>query len=412
MHEFVFHARDRGGAPVEGTIAAKNLALALARLRSQGLEVDRITPREEDASPTNLKSRSPGGGGSGRQSDPVWQPVRLMDLAVFYRQAAALLDAGMPLFQALAALHGQTRNPALKSILQEAQEITLAGGTLSEVMSRHPHVFSELQTEIVRVGELTGTLDRCLVRLAEYLERELNLRRLVKRLTLYPKLVLLAALFLLGRSFFHDGVPAISKLVVGAMGQRNYSMRDYFMDTVGVLLVLAAMALGAAVALRWSARSSEALRRSWEGLLYGLPALGGVARAFAVSRFARAFAALYQSGASLGTALDAAGRASGSLLVRGAVQRAIPRVEQGSGVADALVGAGVFPALFLNMIRTGEQTGNLDDMCERAASHLEQDAEARAYQYAHVFSTAVYLMVAIMVGYAVVRFYAAYAGAL
>ncbi len=335
----------------------------------------------------------------------VWQPVRLMELAVFYRQAAALLDAGMPLFQALAALHGQTRSPALKSILQEAQETTLAGGTLSEVMSRHPHVFSKLQTEIVRVGELTGTLDRCLVRLAEYLERELNLRRLVKRLTLYPKLVLLAALFLLGRSFFQDGVPAISKLVVGAMGQRNYSMMDYFMDTVGVLLALGAMALALAVALRWSARSSEALSRLWEGLLYGLPALGDVARAFAVARCA-------QSGASIGTALDAAGRASGSLLVRGAVQRAVPRVEQGAGVADALVGAGVFPALFLNMIRTGEQTGNLDDMCDRAASHLEQDAETRAYQYAHIFSTGVYLIVALMVGYAVVRFYAAYAGAL
>jgi len=407
MQEFVYHARDPAGALVQGRIAAQNSALALARLRSQGLIVEYLRPASspegepaEKTAVTDTLLRE--------AVFPVASGVTLAELATFYRQLATLIGAGMPLYQALVSLESQTRNGRLKTVLREAQNHVMQGGRLSDVMERHRYLFGELQRDMVRASEHAGTLEETLSRLADYLERELQIRRTISRLTLYPKIVLLSALFILGKSFFSDGMPAFSKLIVGSMGRVSYTGIDYLKDT---LLVLATLLLGYALVnavLRTLFHRSPSARESYERLKASLPGIGGVSRAFALTRFGRAFSAMYSAGVPLTTALAAASTASGSATIAKAIRTALERVERGDSLSSALAATGAFQPLFLDMLRTGEQTGNLDAMVDRVADHLEAEAETRAYQYSHIFATGVYLLVAALVGFAVVSFYMSY----
>lgn len=409
MKEFVYTARDAAGAYVEGRIAAENSAVAVARLRAQGLHVERIRPaglpeHESASQPESVTRRV-----LQETVYPVYAGVSLQDLGLFYRQLATLIGAGMALYQALTALANQTRNARLRAILQEAQVHVMNGGRLSEVLDRHRYAFTDLQRDMIRTAEYAGTLEETTRRLADYLERELNLRRMISRLTLYPKLVLLAALFILGRSFFGDGMPAFSKLIVGSLGKVSYTGMDYAYDTLAVLVVLGVGYVVVRAIGRTLFYRSPSSRATWERLKMGVPALGGVVRGFALTRFGRAFSALYGAGVPLNSALASAGRASGSTVIEQAVARAVDLVERGEGLSASLAATGAFDAMFLDMLRTGEQTGNLDAMVTKAADYLESDAETRAHQYSHIFATAIYLLVALLVGYAVVSFYMSYA---
>lgn len=410
MREFLYDARDPAGAPVQGRIAAENSALAVARLRSQGLSVERIRPAETAGGST--RDRRMGERLLAETIYPVASGVGLTDLAVFYRQMATLIGAGMPLYQCLVSLAAQTRNARLRTILLEAQQHVMQGGRLSEVMDRHRYVFSDLQRDMVRTAEFTGTLESTLLRLAEYLEREIHLRRMISRLTLYPKIVLLSALFILGGSFFSDGMPAFSKLIVGSIGRGGYGGVDYLKDTLLILIILLLAFVGSKAVAATVLYRSPTAGELWERFKFSVPGVGKVSRAFAITRFGRALSALYGAGVPLSSALESAGRASGSRTIAVLVNRAILRVERGEALSQALASGGFMDPLFLDMLRTGEQTGNLDAMVSKVADHLEAEAETRAHQYSHIFATAVYLAVAILVGFAVVSFYMSYGSGL
>lgn len=409
MREFVYAARSPSGELIEGRIAAENSAIAVVRLRAQGLNVERIRPAS-DAPPSGHPGDENVAGKMLRETLlPAMPGVSLKDLALVYRQLATLIAAGMPLYQALVALEKQTHNARLRAILSEGQVHVMNGGALSDVMERHRYVFSGLQRDMIRAAEHSGTLEDTLARLADYLERELNLRRMISRLTLYPKLVLLAALFILGRSFFREGMPAFSKLIVGSLGRTNYTGWNYFTDTALLLIVLGLVYASVVSAARVLLYRSADARETWERLKLMVPGIGGVARAFALTRFGRAFGAMYEAGVPLTSALRSAADASGSAVLSTGVRRAMDAVDRGEALSVALGRTGAFHPMFLDMLRTGEQTGNLDTMVTKAADYLESDAETRAHQYAHVFSVGVYLLVALLVGFAVVSFYMGYA---
>jgi type II secretory pathway component PulF len=406
MPEFTYTAKDRAGRTVEGTIFADNSALAAGKVREMGYFPEKVRA-------VDVRAVS---GGIGRRFAenfvyPVVSGVPLKDLAVFYRQFATLINAGMPLYQSLVALEGQTGNAKLKGILRDCQRQAMAGGRLSDVFAQYNWVFSDLQIEMIRAAEQGGLLDQMLNRIADYLEQELALRRLISRLTLYPKLVALSALFLLGKSFFTDFTPALSKLIIGMMGvgKNDYTGWDYLNDTVFFLFWLALFAFAAVAFCRIFLFQSETAQEGYERVKMAIPGLGTVARQFALAKFGRAFGAMYAGGLPLNTAIRVGGDASGSKMISRATRRAMAAAERGAPLSQAFRETGVFPPLVLDMLHTGEQTGNIDAMMQKVAEYLESEAESRAHAYSHIFATAVYLVVAFLVGMAVIRFYMNYA---
>ncbi|MBM3492932.1 MAG: type II secretion system F family protein [Armatimonadetes bacterium] len=416
MGEYVYVARGKDGGVVEGRISAPGTALALGRLKAQGLEVERIRAAGREGSGASQRGAEASPSSSSwttRAAEqivfPVASGVPLGHLATFFRQLATLVGAGIPLVQALVSCEAQGHNVRLKAILRDCQAHTMAGGRLSEALERHRYAFTELHLAMLRAAEYGGSLEGTLDRLATYLEQELALRRSISRLTLYPKLVAFSALFILGKSFFSDGMPAISKLIIGSIGRSTYDGVAYFMDTAMVLAIVGAAVVGSLIVGRTLAYRSPAFRLGIERFKLALPGVGGVSRGFALTRFGRAFAAMYAAGLPMSEAIRVAAHASGSFVLRSGAERAVEAVERGEALSAAFARTGVLPPLVLDMMRTGEQTGNLDTMMGKVADHLEGESETRAYQYSHIFATAVYLVVAVLVGFAIVRFWSGYA---
>ncbi len=281
MPSFTYTARDRSGRRVRGTVAAVGRREAAARVRGLGFERARVRLSGLLTRVLTAARRL-----CGEYVGPAVSGVPLPDLLVFYRQLATLVDAGISPAQALANLQTQARHPRLKALAAGAAAHTLAGGRLSDALAAHRDVLGDLQIEIVRAAERGGMLGEMLGHIAGYLEQELETRRLVSRLTLYPKLLAVAALLIVGKSFLLSlggAFPAISGLVLTG------DLWEYLKETLFFLAELLLLGYGAAAVCRLALLRSEAARRRYEAVKWSLPGLGGCVRKFAFAKFGRAF---------------------------------------------------------------------------------------------------------------------------
>jgi len=162
---------------------------------------------------------------------------------------------------------------------------------------------------------------------------------------------------------------------------------------------------------RTSARDSRSVREAYDSFKMGVPVLGNLVRMFVLTKFLRVFAALYRGGFSMGSALEVAGASCGNAVLWKAASHAVGQVERGGLVSDALRASGFFPSMAIDMFRTGETTGNLDDMLNKMADYYEAEARTKTHQAALIFSIIVFLIVALLVALSVINFYMSYAGA-
>lgn len=334
---------------------------------------------------------------------PIVSGVVIKDLAPYYRQFATLINAGLPLFQTLVALESNTQNAKLKEITRAAQSRVQAGGRFSEVMAAYPWVFSPMQIEMVRASEEGGLLDQVLRQIADYVEHELEVRRLISRETIYPKIVMFVALMLLGVSGFTGGQMAIVGLVLQG------DVKTYFMNTIGAALILLIPIFAAVVAFRLFLFNIPGVRDGYDSFKIMIPAIGKLVKMFALAKFCRTFAALNRAGFGMPNALYIAGDASGNAVIRNAAYRGALRAERGESVADALAASGHFPPLTLDMFRTGEMAGNMDDMLDKMADFYEAEGKMKTHQAALIFGVVVFLIVAFLVGSAIIGLYGGYA---
>lgn len=341
---------------------------------------------------------------------PIGARTALRDLSAFYRQFATLIHAGLPMFQTLVALEANTTNPRLKEITRAAQRRVQAGGRLSDVLEAYPWIFPPMHIEMIRGAEQGGMLEDVLRQLGTYVDHEMEIRRIISMETFYPKLVLFMALMMLGRSFLTTNVPAISALVLASMGKRSYSTGDYFGDTIGFGLEILLPIVAASIACRLFLFNSSAVREGYDQIKVRIPILGGVIQRFVIAKFCRVFAAMYKAGFGMPQSLRLAGASCGSAVAERAALRAVASVERGGLVSSGLKEGGFFSGLTIDMLRTGEATGSLDETMEKVAEYYEAEAKVKARQLALIFSVFVLLLVAILVGMAVIQFYGGMAG--
>lgn len=414
MPEFNYLAMDRNGKRVEGTINAENSALALGRLRAMGLEVEkvRLAGGAETRRMEKTVRLSPQKEGMGAHSQgvmetfayPVVSGVSLSVMAQFYRQLAALINAGMPIYQALNSQLGQTHNSRLAKIIREMMHSVENGRRISEVMERHPSVFPDVQLEMVRAAEQGGMLEMILSRIADYLEQEIQMRHLISQLTLYPKIVAFVAVMILGKSvLFGGGMPAISAWVLTG------NTMNYLNNTLIFLAELGVAAFFIVAFFRIVIFRSEYAKELYERIKFVIPGVGDVARKVALARFGRAFGALYGAGVGLNAAIRAAGAASGSRIVHRASLAGVEAANRGELLSETFRQTGVFNTIVIDMLHTGEQTGNIDHMMNKVAEYLEGEAETKAHKIAHIFSVVLYLIVAFLVAQSIIGFYSSYA---
>lgn len=379
MPVWAYTARDQRGNTTTGTVEAPSDSRAAAELREKGLWVTDLRAAGRPAPARVEKS----------VAKQVWSPVSLKDLSLFYRQLYTLLNSGMGIFQAFESLGTgtQTPNASLRRVVRELGQHLLVGGRLSDGMARYPWLFDRMQVRLVEAGEQGGLLVEVLRRLAEYLEREYELRQEIKRKTLYPKLLLAAFLF----------IPPVPTLVLAGP-------KAYFLEVWGVIWWAILIGIPLVIALRLLLQT-HAGRAFYDHVKLALPVIGPMVRKLAVARFARTLAALYGAGVPIRSALAMAGETCGNTVLENASLRMVPAVEHGLSISQALAAANVFQPMFLGMVATGESSGNLDESLDKAAEFYEAEAMHTTIQLVVILGVVLLILMGILIGMKVIQFW-------
>ena len=384
MPTYQYTAKDHTGQTRSGVLEAETNSVAVARLREQGLWVTQLRARSGTVA-------APQGGPRARLIEPLWSGVSLRDLAFFFRQFATLIDSGVPLYQGLSSLAQQAPNARLRRIVADVAAQVQNGSQLSVAMGRYPWVFTPLQLRMIEAGEAGGLLDRMMLRIADYLEREYEIRQKIKQRTLYPKIVLVVAIFLpslvvglfpAAAQFLHTSLPTVLPLALWAVA------------------LWAAIRLG----LQW-----PPFRCAYDTVKLNLQVIGGLIRKRITGKFARGLAALYGAGLPVGRAMAWAADACGNPRVADMIHRQVARVERGESLTTALAATGFFSPVALGMVATGEQAGNVDGMLEKLADFQEAEADHATHQMVVIGSTLFYLLIALFVASMIIGFYGGYA---
>ncbi len=359
MPRFKWEGKVVGGGAQSGTIEAVNETIVRAQLRQQRIIPTKIKKLSERKQIVLFKSK-----------------VKPKNLAIFTRQLATMIDAGLPLVQSLDILAEQEENPTLKEILGQVKDDVESGMTFAAALKKHPKAFNDLYTNMVVAGEEAGTLDIILNRLATFIEKAEALRRKVKSALMYPMIVTFVAVVVVGilmvfviptfeKMFREAGqqLPGLTQLVVDT----SKFIRSHILIVIGFVIVLI-------IAIRYI-RKTDKGKKAIDGFLLKLPIFGILLRKVAVARFTRTLSTLMQSGVPILDGLHLVAKTSGNKVIEDAVMEARENISSGENIAEPLARSNVFPPMVTRMISVGENTGALDQMLNKIADFYEDEVD-------------------------------------
>jgi len=363
MGAFEYCALDERGREKAGVREGENARQIRQQLREQGLtplSVEEVAQRETRE----------------RRGLALRRGISATELTLITRQLATLVRAALPLEECLQTVARQSEQPRLKSMMLAVRSKVMEGHTLADGLGEFPHVFPELYRTTVAAGEQSGHLDVVLERLADYTEKRQQMRQKIMLALFYPVILTVVALLVTGGLLTYV-VPQVVQ-VFENIGQdlpwltvALISLSD-FLRAYGLWLILL---LGMLLGMFISMLRREAVRFRWHRLLLHLPLIGRLGRGLNTARFARTFSILTASGVPVLEAMRLSSGVMANLPMRGAVSEASHRVREGSGIARALEQSHYFPPMTLHLIASGEASGKLESMLERAADNQERELE-------------------------------------
>ena len=398
MATFTYKGLKSDGGVVAAEITAADERAAARQLRSQGITVQSLAAKRAAAGGFDLASLPVIGSFLGG--------VRSRDVSVFTRQFATMISAGLPLVQCLQALGQQAERKRFQEIIARVAADVEGGATLSEAMARHPRVFDELYVNLVHVGEIGGVLDSMLARLAMYMEKSDALKHRVRTATVYPILVMTVALgvvtFLLifivpiFTKFYDQAGVALPAPTQAIVGLSRFVVNYWY----GILLGAGLTFFGFRAWYR-----TEPGRLTVDRFLLRAPIFGVLLRKIAVARFTRTLSALISGGVPILDALKITAKTAGNRIVENAVMDARERVTAGQTLAEPLRQSKVFPAMVVQMVSVGEQTGALDNMLSKVADYYEDEVDVAVSGLTALLEPIMIVFLGIVVGGIVISMY-------
>lgn len=387
MPAFRYEAADDNGSVRKGVVNADSARAARADLRAQGL-----TPISVDAIAAGVDASG------AAQPAALGQRLSKVELALFTRQLASLLEAGLPLEQAFTALLEQAERTYVRDLVASIRSEVMGGSSFSAALSRHPRDFEDIYRALVASGEQIGQLSRVLARLADYIERRNALAQKVKLAFLYPGIVTVVAfaivIFLLTYvvpqivSVFANTKQKLPTLTVIMLAISDF-VRGY-----GIYV---AMLLAGAFMMWRRALRNPALRHRWHTWLLTAPIYGKFERSMNTARFASTLAITTGSGVPILRALETSRDTLSNVAMKELVEQAAAGVREGASLARSLSVQKHFPPMLIHMIRAGEVTGELPQMLERAANAQQQDLERRTLTIAGLLEPVLILGMGVVV---------------
>lgn len=367
MPTFVARVQDGKGLARKEKVVAENLADARATLRERGLFVQEL--KQDTGMSLNFDLQS---------IQNSMAKVTVKDKAVFSRQFAALVNAGVAMVRGLGVLAEQCQNPKLKKALMAISSDVQQGVNLSDAMRKHPECFDNLYVSMIQAGEVGGVLDEVLGRLAKLLEDVARLQNQIKAALSYPVTVgALATIIFFGMVRFLLPIFANIFKEIGVdlpeFTQMMMNISAFVQDFKNVVL-LAAVIIGGVFAYKQYYKTRVG-RETMDRLFLKMPLFGDLIQKTATARFCRTFGALARSGVPILTCLEIVRDTAGNQIIANAVEEAKREIQTGGMISIALQKEQVFPLMAIQMISIGEETGELDKMLAKVADFYEDEVE-------------------------------------
>ncbi|WP_022965028.1 type II secretion system F family protein [Denitrificimonas caeni] len=355
---YKWEGKSRQGAAMSGQMAGKDAALVKAQLRKQGIN------------PTKVRKQGIQLFGAGKKIKP-------MDIAIFTRQMATMMKAGVPLLQSFDIIAEGVDNPNLRKLVDTVKQDVASGNSFAVSLRKHPQYFDDLYCNLVESGEQSGALESLLDRVASYKEKTEALKAKIKKAMNYPIAVIAIAVIVSAIllikvvpqfqevfASFGAELPAFTMFVIGI---------SEFLQSDGWIVLVVAIAV--AFIFKRVHRSSEKFRDSIDRMLLKAPVVGDIIYKSSVARFGRTLATTFAAGVPLVDALDSVAGATGNVVFKNAVMKVKSDVSSGMQLNFSMRSTGVFPSMALQMTAIGEESGSLDEMLDKVATHYESEVD-------------------------------------
>ncbi|HEV2285744.1 MAG TPA: type II secretion system F family protein [Steroidobacteraceae bacterium] len=383
---FAWEGRDKRGARIKGRSLAPDENALRAELRRQGIAPSRIRKQRD-----------------GRRGGKV----DMGDIAVFSRQLATMLAAGIPLVQAFEIVGAGNEKAAMQRLILDVKADVEGGTSLHEALGKHPLYFDDLYVNLVEAGEQAGALESLLDKVATYKEKTEALKKKVKKALFYPAAVLVVAVIVtvvllvfvipqfeaLYKGFGAD-LPAFTQMVIGL---------SKFVQHDGIYV---AIALGA---VSWSfvyfKKRSRAMRHFLDRAILKVPVIGPILNKAAIARYARTLSTMFAAGVPLVEALDSVAGATGNIVYESAVLKMRDEVATGQRLQRAMEATGLFPNMVNQMIAVGEESGSLDEMSGKVATFYEAEVDNAVDAMSSLLEPLIMVVLGVLVGGLVIAMY-------
>jgi type IV pilus assembly protein PilC len=385
--QFLWEGKDKRGNKVRGKSLAANEAALRADLRRQGV------------APTKVKAPSKAFRSGGK--------VTPMDIAVFARQLATMMSAGIPMVQAFEIVGNGHEKPAMQKLVLDIKGSIEGGSTLHESLAKHPLYFDDLFVNLVTAGEQAGALETLLDKIATYKEKTEALKKKIKKAMFYPAAVLIVAVIVtvillifvipqfesLFKGFGAD-LPAFTQMVV------NMSK---FMQHEGWIVGL--VVGGAIYAFVYFHQRSRNMRRVLDRAMLKFPVIGPILIKSAIARFARTLSTMFAAGVPLVEAMQSVAGATGNIVYEEATLRMKDEVATGQRLQRAMENTGIFPNMVVQMIAVGEESGSLDTMSGKVAEFYETEVDNAVDSMSSLLEPLIMAILGVLVGGMVIAMY-------
>jgi len=390
MNNYKYSAKDKKGVSVNGIIQAASEAEVADILHKKEMVVFSVEFVELSAAHPKL----------------VDKKVKLEDLVVFSRQLATMIDAGIPLVNALGILAEQIENDNLRGIVGNVRQDIEAGMSFCDALAKHPLVFSDLFVNMVKAGEASGMLNEILDRLATFMEKQAALNRKIVSSLVYPAVVVSMAIIITAvllikvvptfKGIF-DSLGGTLPLPTQVLILVSDLLRKYFLFSI--------LFIGVSIYLFKRYLKTQKGRYAFDRLTLKAPVFGPLLRKLAVAKFSRTFSTLVKSGVSVLSALDIVSKTAGNKVVEEAVVNCSKSVRDGEPISRPLAKSGVFPPMVTRMINVGEQTGQLEKMLSKIADFYDDQVDAAAGALTSLIEPLVIAFLGIVIGGIVVALF-------
>ena len=417
MPEYRYTGMDARGRESSGKITAESRARAITQIKERGLfptSVDELSGNGRAPAPRGRAAPAKRGGLNTELRLPGFlgelfkARVKPRNLAIFTRQLAITLDAGLPLLRSLQTLLRQEKHPSLRESLHGLSESVESGSTFSEALAQYPKIFDKLFVNMVKAGEAGGILDGILARLADFMEKGERIRNKVRGAMVYPVVVLVLALTILSGLMIFI-IPRFEKIFTDLLGDKPLpgltrvviSVSEFMRDG-WLIIVIAVVVIGVGVKLIKRTQKGAAF---FDGVILRAPLFGVLMRKAAIARFARTLGTLLSSGVPILQALTIVRETAGNEVIARCISSVHDSVKEGDTMADPMAATGGFPDIVVSMVDVGEETGALPEMLIKVADAFDDEVDTTVEGLTSIIEPIMIIFLALMVGVIVISMF-------